>query len=173
VARFLEAVDCITTVYGNVDQAMLLYGDSLVAPMIAGVVTFVSGSFFRYFEQRGHLDSARYTKGGEDDHVAETLRERGAPEKYVFAEWNAGISKAVWYTTFYWYFGKIRNKRADQEYTRLIGCAIFVALDFLEEILPGWDPLRVLDQTIASAVRWSNTALRLGPPCTATNRLLR
>ena len=172
LARFLEGVDCITTCTGKIDQAMALYGHNPVAPLLAGVMTFIGGSFFRYFEHRGLLEQARYSKkDGNEDAMALAA---GPPGKYVLAEWNPGLSTSIWYTCLYWYFGKIRNNGRDEQAVRLGVCTMYVFFDLLAEVMPaGWTPFAWPERIIASIVRTINTALSLGPPPTKHNRLLR
>jgi hypothetical protein len=159
---------------GKVDQAITMYGHNPVAPILAGVLTFVGGSFFRYFEQRGHLEAARYAahKDGDEHKSNATLELRGPPPKYSFAGWNGGLSRALWFTCTYLYLGKLRNGGRDAETVKLALTAIYVFIDMLEEVLPKYNPLDFPERIIASVIRGINSALRLGPPCTPNNRLL-
>ena len=146
IIRALEGIDIVTTCTARVDKAMIYLPASRAAPFLAGFITWVTGSLFRTLEQRGR-----------DEPVDPKPKMWWCtPGLY------GGVSRGIIFTTAYYVFGRLFRGGLYEEAARLWCTTAFVGLDFLEELVPSFDPFGVLSRGLSGVLTLVARLLWLG-----------
>jgi len=138
--RLMDSIDATTTICQRVDKAMLLRPESVMTPLLAGMMVTTTGSLFRYLEAKG----------------------RGSEDKVWWANPTGGVRNGFVCTMAYYLIGKLRANGTSALAVRFVLVLVFLAVELMEEFGVCEDPIKPLFD-LASKIGWAIALkLRLG-----------